>query len=211
METFRCQASGFATAILEEQWVFPPGPGTLPFGLACEITHSFMRTFTPATTVPKLNTSSVMDVEICVLETETQPVASEIHVFCRATLHVLGWDSSGLATQWPVWKQLYVIWNRIRIVELSCISRNTNPTVRFLRTFWLYTTVTITWTRLGCIYCLTQLSGGYIYIYIYIIYYIENNYMFRRLIMAIFRLYMKHLVSSYTKHIYGLLIVVGRG
>ena len=30
--------------------------------------------------------------------------------------------------------------------------------------------------------------------------------MFRRLIMAIFRLYMKHLVSSYTKHMYGLLI-----
>jgi len=30
----------------------------------------------------------------------------------------------------------------------------------------------------------------------YIIYYIENNYMFRDLIMAIFRLYMKHLISS---------------
>jgi len=29
-------------------------------------------------------------------------------------------------------------------------------------------------------------------------YYIENNYMFRRLIMAIFRFYMNHLVSSYT-------------
>ena len=46
----------------------------------------------------------------------------------------------------------------------------------------------------------------YIYIYIYIIYYIEKNYRFRRMIMAIFRLYMKHLVSSYTKHVYGLLI-----
>jgi len=34
-------------------------------------------------------------------------------------------------------------------------------------------------------------------------YYIENNYMFRRLIMAIFRLYMNRLVSSYTHtHIY---------
>ena len=32
--------------------------------------------------------------------------------------------------------------------------------------------------------------------------------MFRRLVMAIFRLYMKHLVSSYTKHIHGLLIHV---
>ena len=30
--------------------------------------------------------------------------------------------------------------------------------------------------------------------------------MFQHLIMAIFRLYMKHLVSSYIKHIYGLLI-----
>ena len=39
-----------------------------------------------------------------------------------------------------------------------------------------------------------------------IIYYIENNYMFRRLVMAIFRLYITHSVSSYTKHIYGLLI-----
>ena len=35
-------------------------------------------------------------------------------------------------------------------------------------------------------------------IYIYIYYYIEYNYMFRRLIMAIFRLYMNHLVSSFT-------------
>ena len=34
--------------------------------------------------------------------------------------------------------------------------------------------------------------------YYYYYYYIENNYMFRRLIMAIFRLYMNHLVSSYT-------------
>ena len=48
-------------------------------------------------------------------------------------------------------------------------------------------------------------------IYIYIIYYIENNYMFRRLIMAVIRLYMKHLVSSYTKHIYGLLTWVREG
>jgi hypothetical protein len=31
------------------------------------------------------------------------------------------------------------------------------------------------------------------------IYYIRYNYMFRRLIMAIFRLYMKYLVSSYTR------------
>jgi len=144
METFRWHASGFATGTLEGQWVFP-GPGTLPFGWACEITHSLMRTFRPATAVSKLNTSSVTDVEICVLETETQPVASELHVFYRATLHVWGWDSNGLATQWPGWKQLYGIWNRIRIVELSCVSQNTNPTVRFLRAFWLYTTIMITW------------------------------------------------------------------
>ena len=31
------------------------------------------------------------------------------------------------------------------------------------------------------------------------IYYIRYNYMFRRLTMAIFRLYMKYLVSSYTR------------
>jgi len=37
-----------------------------------------------------------------------------------------------------------------------------------------------------------------VYLYIYN-YYIENNYMFRRLVMAFFRLYMNHLVSSYTK------------
>ena len=37
-----------------------------------------------------------------------------------------------------------------------------------------------------------------IYIYIYNIYYIENFYMFCHLIMAIFRLYMKHLVNTYT-------------
>jgi len=35
---------------------------------------------------------------------------------------------------------------------------------------------------------------------IYSISYIGYNYMFRRLIMAIFRLYMKYLLSSYTKH-----------
>jgi hypothetical protein len=35
-------------------------------------------------------------------------------------------------------------------------------------------------------------------IYIYNIYYVSYNYMFRRLKMAIFRLYIKYLVSSYT-------------
>jgi len=45
----------------------------------------------------------------------------------------------------------------------------------------------------------TSIRWIYIYIYIYLfICYIENNYMFRRLIMAIFRLYINHLVSSYT-------------
>jgi len=34
---------------------------------------------------------------------------------------------------------------------------------------------------------------------IYRIYYIRYNYMFRRLRMTIFRLYMKYLVSSYTR------------
>lgn len=145
METFRWHASGFATATLEGQRVFPPAAGILPFGWACGITYSLMRAFTPTTAEPKLNTSSVMDVEICILETETRPVASEIHVFCRATLWVWGWDCSGLATQWPVWKQLYGIWDRIRIVELSCVSRNTNRTVTLLRTLWQYTTITITW------------------------------------------------------------------
>jgi len=42
-------------------------------------------------------------------------------------------------------------------------------------------------------------------IYIYY-YYIENNYMFRRLIMAIFRLYMNHLISPYTN-----IYIWGRG
>ena len=35
--------------------------------------------------------------------------------------------------------------------------------------------------------------------YIYSIYYKRYNYMFRRLTMAIFRLYMKYFVSSYTR------------
>ena len=38
---------------------------------------------------------------------------------------------------------------------------------------------------------------------IYSIYYIRYNYMFRHLTMAIFRLYMKYLVSSYTGLIMG--------
>jgi len=42
------------------------------------------------------------------------------------------------------------------------------------------------------------------------IYYIRYNYMFRRLTMVIFRLYMKYLVSSYTRLIMGLYIG-GRG
>jgi len=42
--------------------------------------------------------------------------------------------------------------------------------------------------ELECIYCLTQQSGGYIYIYIYNIYYIDNNYMFWHFSLAIFRL-----------------------
>ena len=35
------------------------------------------------------------------------------------------------------------------------------------------------------------------------IYYIRYNYMFRRLTMTIFRLYMKYVVSSYTRLIMG--------
>ena len=42
-------------------------------------------------------------------------------------------------------------------------------------------------------------------------YYIENNYMFRRLIMAIFRLYMNHMISSYTNIYMGYLYGEGRG
>ena len=50
------------------------------------------------------------------------------------------------------------------------------------------------------------------WMYIYIIYYIENNYMFRRLVMAIFRLYMKHIVSSYTKtYIWATYVGLGGG
>jgi len=37
------------------------------------------------------------------------------------------------------------------------------------------------------------------------------NYMFRHLIMAVFRLYMKYLLSSYTKHIWVFCVVYGGG
>jgi hypothetical protein len=50
--------------------------------------------------------------------------------------------------------------------------------------------------ELDFICCLTQLSVGQIYINYY---YIDNNYMFWRLIMAIFRLINENLVSSYTR------------
>ena len=40
-------------------------------------------------------------------------------------------------------------------------------------------------------------------------YYIKN-YMFRHLTMAIFRLYMKYLLSSYTKHIWAVYSGAGR-
>ena len=55
-------------------------------------------------------------------------------------------------------------------------------------------------------YLLSNTTIWWRYIYIYYLLHRKNNYMFRRLIMAIFRLYIKHLVSSYTKHVYGLLI-----
>jgi len=45
---------------------------------------------------------------------------------------------------------------------------------------------------------------------IYSIYYIKYNYMFRLLTMAIFRLYMKYLVSSYTRLIIGCIQWGGR-
>ena len=45
------------------------------------------------------------------------------------------------------------------------------------------------------------IDGIYIYIYIHRSYYIKINYMFRPLTMAIFRLKLKYLVSSYTRHI----------
>ena len=56
-------------------------------------------------------------------------------------------------------------------------------------------------TRLECIYCRTQLSGGELYNLLH-----RKQLHVSALIMAIFRLCMKHLVSSYTKHICGLLI-----
>jgi len=46
-------------------------------------------------------------------------------------------------------------------------------------------------------------------LYYYYYYYIENNYMFRRLIMAIFRLYNESLNKQLYKHIYGLLVGEG--
>jgi hypothetical protein len=138
-ETFRWDASGFATAIQEWLWVFPASAGTLPCGWACVIIYSVRRAFTPATAVPKLNTNSVMGVEMCMLETETLPVASEIQVFCRATLRV--WDTSVLATQWPVWKHLYGIWDRIRM----CKSEHNPYSNASLRAFWLFTTIKIPW------------------------------------------------------------------
>ena len=42
----------------------------------------------------------------------------------------------------------------------------------------------------------------YIYIYIYRIYYIKINYMFWSLTVAIFRLRLKNLVSSFTQHMW---------
>ena len=66
-----------------------------------------------------------------------------------------------------------------------------NPSLHF--TLLFISTTHFPW--LQCIYCLTQLSGGYIYI----IYYIEINYMFRHFSLAIFRLVNEILVSSYTR------------
>ena len=52
-------------------------------------------------------------------------------------------------------------------------------------------------TRVQCMYlCNTTLFDGR---GISSIYYIRYSYVFRRLTMAIFRLYMKYLVSSYTR------------
>ena len=41
---------------------------------------------------------------------------------------------------------------------------------------------------------------------IYSIYYIRYNYMFRRLTVAIFRLYMKYLVNGYTRLLWAVYI-----
>jgi hypothetical protein len=79
----------------------------------------------------------VMDVESWMLEIETLPVVSEIKVFCWATLCV--WDTSVLATQWPMWKKLYGILDRIRM----CKSEHKPYSNASLRAFWLYTTIKI--------------------------------------------------------------------
>jgi len=63
-------------------------------------------------------------------------------------------------------------------------------------------------TRVECMYLSnTTLYDGR---YISIIYYIRYNYMFRCLTMAIFRLYMKYLISSYKRLIMGCLQWGGR-
>ena len=52
--------------------------------------------------------------------------------------------------------------------------------------------------RLECSVC-TCLTQLYLMVYIYRVYYIKMNYMFLPLTMAIFRLRLKNLVSSYTR------------
>jgi len=73
--------------------------------------------------------------------------------------------------------------------------RHTNLTYKngFKNCVWL--------TRVQCMYLSnTTLFDGRV---IYSIYYIRYNYMFRHLTVAIFRLYMKYLVRSYTGLIMG--------
>lgn len=88
-----------------------------------------MRTFTRATAVPKMNTSSVSDVERFIIEIQAWPMTSELRVSCQAT----GVSVAGTLVAHPhsvPFKAAFYKNNLHRF--LSCFSWNTIA-------FWLLT------------------------------------------------------------------------
>lgn len=89
-----CQVTAFygifhmkhsATATLAKQRLFTQTAGPISCGSTTGVTHRLLRAFTGASAVPKINKSSMFDVEMSISEIQAWPVMFKLRVSCHTT------------------------------------------------------------------------------------------------------------------------------
>jgi len=74
-----------AAATLAKQKPFTQTAGPLSCGLATGVIYCHLRAFTGASAVPKINKSSMFDVEMFISEIQAWPVIFKLRVSCHTT------------------------------------------------------------------------------------------------------------------------------